>query len=148
MAVLSWGGDCWEEKKVKWQSEDFRGSPVTFEWLGRGTLAQIRGTFDASLCQRSRLEQYYNYTVSVLEEMWCRHPQDTISSSKHTRRALCAGVWLGCWNVSRIRHRWSISSGASSLGQFSQTRGPGGKINDGRVGGHPGHGPSWALPLG
>ena len=51
-------------------------------------------------------------------------------------------------NQSRTRHRRSVSSGASGLGQFSQTRGPGGKRNDGRVGGHPGHGASWALPLG
>ena len=38
-------------------------------------MAQIVG--DASLRQRARLEQYYNCTFSILEEMWCIHPQDT-----------------------------------------------------------------------
>ena len=87
-------------KEIKQQSEDFRSSPVTY-WvaLGSGTLAKIRGTFPASLYQSSRLEQYCNHMVLVLEERWCRHPQDTISSNKRIRKALCAGVWLGCWKA-------------------------------------------------
>ena len=42
-----------------------------------------------------------------------------------------------CWSLGRalesqspVTHRWSVSSGVSSLGQFSQIYGPGGKRNE------------------
>ena len=57
-------------------------------------MAKIRGTFDASLCQRSRLEHYYNYSFSLGRNVMHASTRHFISSNKHIRRACVLGSGL------------------------------------------------------
>ena len=47
-------------------------------------MADIRGTYDASLHQRFRAEQYFNCMISVLEEVPYASARYFISSNKPT----------------------------------------------------------------
>jgi len=49
-------------------------------------MADIRGTYDASLKQRFRAKQYFNSMVSVLEEMSYASKMYFIASKKCTRK--------------------------------------------------------------
>ena len=57
-------------------------------------MADIRGTYDASLHQRFRAEQYSSYMFSVLEEMSYASTRYFISSKKHTRKNCVLGSGL------------------------------------------------------
>ena len=49
-------------------------------------MAEIRSTYDASLHQRFRAEQYFNCMISVLEEVPYASTRYFISSNKPTRK--------------------------------------------------------------
>ena len=57
-------------------------------------MADIRGTYDASLYQRFRPEQYFNCIVSGLEEMPYASTKYFISSNKCTRKNCVLGSRL------------------------------------------------------
>ena len=57
-------------------------------------MADIRGTYDASLHQKFRAEQYFNCMVSVLEEMSYASTRYFISSNKCTRKNCVLGSGL------------------------------------------------------
>ena len=57
-------------------------------------MADIRGTYDASLHQRFRPEQYVNCMVSVLEEMSYASTRYFILSNKYTRKNCVLGSGL------------------------------------------------------
>ena len=57
-------------------------------------MADIRGTYDASLHQRFRAEQYVNYMVSVWEEMSYASTRYFISSKTCTRKNCVLGSGL------------------------------------------------------
>ena len=57
-------------------------------------MADIRGTYDASLHQRFRAEQYFNCMVSVLKEMSYAYTRYFISSKKRTREKCVLGSGL------------------------------------------------------
>ena len=57
-------------------------------------MADIRGTYDASLYQRFRPEQYFNCMVSGLEEMPYASTKYFISSNKCTRKNCVLGSGL------------------------------------------------------
>ena len=57
-------------------------------------MADIRGTYDASLYQRFRPEQYFNCMVSGLEEMPYASTKYFISSNKCTRKNCVLGSRL------------------------------------------------------
>ena len=44
-------------------------------------MAKIRGTFDASLCQRSRLGHYYNYSFSIGRNVMQAYTRHFLSAS-------------------------------------------------------------------
>ena len=54
----------------------------------------IRGTYDVSLHQRFRAEQYFNCMVSGLEEMSYASTRYFITSNKHTRKNCVLGSGL------------------------------------------------------
>ena len=54
----------------------------------------IRGTYDVSLHQRFRAEQYFNCMVSILEEMSYASTRYFIASNKHTRKNCVLGSGL------------------------------------------------------
>ena len=57
-------------------------------------MAEIRGTYDASLHQRFRAERYFSCMVSVLEEMLYAPTRYFISSDKCTRKNCVLGSEL------------------------------------------------------
>ena len=57
-------------------------------------MADIRGTYDASLHKRFRAEQYFNCMVSILEEMSYASTRYFIPSSKCTRKNCVLGSEL------------------------------------------------------
>ena len=57
-------------------------------------MGDIRGTYDASLYQRFRTEQYFNCMVSILEEMSYTSTRYFIASNKHTRKNCVLGSGL------------------------------------------------------
>ena len=57
-------------------------------------MADIRGTYDASLKQRFRAKQYFNSMVSVLEEMSYASTRYFISSNNCTRKNCVLGSGL------------------------------------------------------
>ena len=57
-------------------------------------MADIRGTYDVSLHQRFRAEQYFNFVVSVLEEMSYASTRYFIAFNKHTRKNCVLGSGL------------------------------------------------------
>ena len=57
-------------------------------------MADIRGTYDASLHQRFRAEQYASYMVLVFEEMSYASTRYFIASNKHTRKNCVLGSGL------------------------------------------------------
>ena len=57
-------------------------------------MADIRGTYDASLHQKFRAEQYFNCMVSVLEEMSYAFTRYFISSNNCTRKNCVLGSGL------------------------------------------------------
>ena len=80
---------------VKWQSEDFRHSPGTYNWLqGAGLMADIRSTYGDRLHQRFREEYYFNCMVSVLEDISRASTRYFISSNNCTRKNCVLGSGL------------------------------------------------------
>ena len=57
-------------------------------------MADIRGTYDASLHQRFRAEQYASYMVLVFEEMSYASTRYFIASKKPTRKNCVLGSGL------------------------------------------------------
>ena len=57
-------------------------------------MADIRGTYDSRLYQRFRAEQYFNFMVSVLEEMSYASTRYFIASNKSTRKNCVLGSRL------------------------------------------------------
>ena len=57
-------------------------------------MADIRDTYDASLHQRFRAEQYFNCMVSVLEEMSYASIRYYIASKNNTRKNCVLGSGL------------------------------------------------------
>ena len=57
-------------------------------------MAEIRGTYDASLHQRFRAKVYFNCMVSVLEEMSYASTKYFISFNKCTRKKCVLGSGL------------------------------------------------------
>ena len=57
-------------------------------------MADIRGTYDATLHQRFRAEQYFNCMVSILEEMSYASTKYFIPSSNCTRKNCVLGSGL------------------------------------------------------
>ena len=57
-------------------------------------MADIRGTYDARLHQRFRAEQYFNFMVSVLEEMSYASTRYFISSNNCTMKTCVLGSEL------------------------------------------------------
>lgn len=57
-------------------------------------MADIRGTYDVSLHQRFRAEQYFTCMGSVLEEMSYASTRYFIASNKHTRKNCVLGSGL------------------------------------------------------
>ena len=57
-------------------------------------MADIRDTYDASLHQRFRAEQYFNCMVSILEEMSYASTKYFIPSSNCTRKNCVLGSGL------------------------------------------------------
>ena len=62
-------------------------------------MADIRGTYDASLHQRFRAEQYFNCMVSVLEEMSYASTRYFISIQQLYKEELCARFWVKGFEV-------------------------------------------------
>ena len=61
-------------------------------------MADIRGTYGASLHQKFRAEQYFNCMVSVLEEMSYASTRDSMSSNNCTRKN-CVRFWVKGFKV-------------------------------------------------
>ena len=57
-------------------------------------MGDIRGTYDASLHQRFRTQQYFNCMVSILEEMSYASTKYFIPSSNCTRKNCVLGSGL------------------------------------------------------
>ena len=57
-------------------------------------MADIRGTYDASLHQRFRAEKHFSCMLSVLEEMSYASTRYFIASNKHTRKNCVLGSGL------------------------------------------------------
>ena len=77
-------------------------------------MADIRGTYDASLRQRFRAEQYFNCMVSVLEEM--SYPQYILYHPKTYKEEVCAWFWVKGFKVKVDEDKSSLyPKSASSL---------------------------------
>ena len=73
-------------------------------------MADVRGTYDARLHQRFRAEQYFNFMVSVLEEMSYASTRYFISSNKCTRKNCVLGCGLKASKTKLIKTKIVISS--------------------------------------
>ena len=77
-------------------------------------MADIRGTYDASLRQRFRAEQYFNCMVSVLEEM--SYPQYILYHPKTYKEEVYAWFWVKGFKVKVDQDKTSLYlKSASSL---------------------------------
>ena len=61
-------------------------------------MADIRGTYDARLYQRFRVDQYFHYMISVLEEMSYASTRYFISSENYNEE-VCARFWVKGFKV-------------------------------------------------
>ena len=66
-------------------------------------MADIRGTYGASLHQIFKTEQYFNCMVSILEEMSYASTRYFIASDKHTRKNCVLGSGLKASNSKLIK---------------------------------------------
>ena len=73
-------------------------------------MADVRGTYDARLHRRFRAEQYFNFMVSVLEEMSYASSRYFISSNNCTRKNCVLGCGLKASKTKLIKTKIVISS--------------------------------------
>ena len=66
-------------------------------------MADIRGTYDVSLHQGFRAEQYFNFVVSVLEEMSYASTRYFISIQQLYKEELCARFWVKGFKVKVVK---------------------------------------------
>ena len=86
-------------------------------------MADIRVTYDASLHQRIRTEQYFNCLVLVLEEMSYTSTRYFISIQQLYKEELCARFWVKGFKVKVDQDKSSLYlKRARNL--VSQTPGP------------------------
>ena len=110
-------------------------------------MADIRGTYDASLHQRFRAEQYASYMVLVFEEMSYASTRYFISSNNCTRKN-CARFWVKGFKVKvdQDKSRLYLKSARSQVLTNSWLQEAGDMILG--LGGHVGIWAAQAWPLG
>ena len=110
-------------------------------------MADIRGTYDARLYQRFRVDQYFHYMISVLEEMSYASTRYFISSENYNEE-VCARFWVKGFKVKVDQDKSSpYFKRARSLVLTNSWPQEAGDMILG-LGGHVGIWPAQALPMG